>query len=51
MGKAMRTYSIPRRKLILMTKCYRVICDQENYEAGSGVAMHEELADQSKDYD
>lgn len=50
MGKAMRTYSIPRRKLTLMTKCYRVVCDQEDYDAGSGVAMHGDLADQSKDY-
>lgn len=50
MGKAMRTYNIPRRKLVLMTKCYRVVCDQEDYDAGSGVAMHGDLADQSKDY-
>ncbi|KAL7772964.1 hypothetical protein CFE70_002928 [Pyrenophora teres f. teres 0-1] len=50
MGKAMRKYNIPRRKLTLMTKCYRVVCDQDNYEAGSGVAMHGDLADQSKDY-
>lgn len=33
-----------------MTKCFRVVCDQENYDAGSGVAMHEDLADFSKDY-
>ncbi|CAN9331036.1 unnamed protein product [Alternaria alternata] len=33
-----------------MTKCYRVVCDQEDYDAGSGVAMHGDLADQSKDY-
>ena len=49
-GKAMHTYNIPRRKLVIMTKCYRVVCDQENYDAGSGVAMHEDLASLSKDY-
>jgi aryl-alcohol dehydrogenase-like predicted oxidoreductase len=50
MGKAMQTYNIPRRKLVIMTKCYRVACDQENFDAGSRVAMHEEVADRSKDY-
>lgn len=50
MGRAIKTYDIPRRKLVLMTKCYRVICDQDNYDIGSGVNMHEDLADQSKDY-
>jgi hypothetical protein len=50
MGKAMQMYNIPRRKLTLMTKCYRVVCDQENFEAGSGMAMHDGLASQSKDY-
>ena len=49
-GKAIHTYNIPRRKLVIMTKCYRVACDQENYDAGSGVAMHEDLASLSKDY-
>lgn len=46
----MRTYNIPRRKLTIMTKCYRVICDSEDWQAGSGVTMHGDLADQSKDY-
>lgn len=50
MGKALRKYSIPRRKVVIMTKCYRVVCDSENYDPGSGVGMHEHLADQSKDY-
>jgi aryl-alcohol dehydrogenase-like predicted oxidoreductase len=50
MGKALQTYSIPRRKVVIMTKCYRVGCDEQNHDAGSGVAMHGDLADQSKDY-
>jgi hypothetical protein len=33
-----------------MTKCYRVLCDPENYDPGSMVTMHHELADTSKDY-
>ncbi|KAK4182091.1 Aldo/keto reductase [Podospora australis] len=50
MGKAMQTYQIPRRKLVIMTKCYRVACDQENFDVASKVAMHGDLASQSKDY-
>ncbi|KAF2472342.1 Aldo/keto reductase [Lindgomyces ingoldianus] len=50
MGKAVQTYNIPRRKLTIMTKCYRVTCDPENFDAASRVAMHGDLADQSKDY-
>ena len=50
MGKAIREYNIPRRKVTIMTKCYRVICDSEDWQAGSGVTMHGDLADQSKDY-
>jgi hypothetical protein len=50
MGKAIQAYEIPRRKLIIMTKCYRVTCDQENFDVGCKVAMHDDLAGQSKDY-
>jgi aryl-alcohol dehydrogenase-like predicted oxidoreductase len=50
MAEAMREYKIPRRKLVLMTKCYRVVCDEEAFDAGSGVTMHQDLALQSKDY-
>jgi len=50
MGKAIRTYGIPRRKVVIMTKCYRPTCDQQNHDPGSGVTMHGDLADQSKDY-
>lgn len=50
MGKAIQRYNIPRQKLVIMSKCYRVVCDQENYDPGSGVAMHGDLADSSKDY-
>ncbi|KAE8836014.1 hypothetical protein HRS9139_04112 [Pyrenophora teres f. teres] len=50
MAEAMRLYQIPRRKLVLMTKCYRVVCDDEAFDAGSGVTMHQDLALQSKDY-
>lgn len=50
MGKALRTFGIPRSKVVLMTKCYRVVCDSEQYDPGSGVTMHHELADTSKDY-
>ncbi|KAJ3543808.1 hypothetical protein NM208_g3385 [Fusarium decemcellulare] len=49
-AKAIRKYKIPRSKLTLMTKCYRVVCDAENFDPGSGVTMHHDLADQSKDY-
>jgi aryl-alcohol dehydrogenase-like predicted oxidoreductase len=50
MGKAIQKYKIPRSKVVLMTKCYRVICDSEHYDAGAEVTMHHELADKSKDY-
>lgn len=50
MGKALREYNIPRRKVVIMTKCYRIVCDEEAPDPGSGVAMHGDLADQSKDY-
>lgn len=50
MGKAIRAYNIPRQKVVIMTKCYRVICDQENHDPGSGITMLTGLADQSKDY-
>lgn len=50
MGEALRKYNIPRNKIVLMTKCYRVLCDAENYDPGSGVTMHHEMADKSKDY-
>nr|POF01387.1 aldo-keto reductase dtxs3 [Quercus suber] len=49
-GKALQVYGIPRRKVVLMTKCYRVVCDAENHDPGSGVTMHQTLAQQSKDY-
>ncbi|KND86505.1 Versiconal hemiacetal acetate reductase [Tolypocladium ophioglossoides CBS 100239] len=48
-AKALRMYNIPRSKVILMTKCYRVVCDPEAFDPGSGVTMHHELADRSKD--
>ncbi|CAJ0554479.1 Ff.00g129920.m01.CDS01 [Fusarium sp. VM40] len=50
MGKAISKYKIPRSKVVIMTKCYRVICDSEHYDAGAAVTMHHELADKSKDY-
>lgn len=50
MGKAIRKYNIPRRKIILMTKCFRVVCDDEHYDAGAAVTMHNDIADSSKDY-
>ncbi|KAJ3542428.1 hypothetical protein NM208_g4102 [Fusarium decemcellulare] len=50
MAKAMSKFGIPRSKVILMTKCYRVICDPEHYDPGAEVTMHNDLADQSKDY-
>ncbi|KAJ5760386.1 aldo-keto reductase dtxS3 [Penicillium odoratum] len=49
-GQALQKYKIPREKVIIMTKCYRVLCDPENYDPGSMVTMHHELADRSKDY-
>ena len=50
MGKAIKTYKIPRQKITIMTKCFRVVCDPENYDAGSGVTMQHDKADLSKDY-
>lgn len=50
MGQALQKYKIPREKVVLMTKCYRVVCDSENYDPGSKVTMHHALADSSKDY-
>lgn len=49
-GKALQKHKIPRSKVVIMTKCYRVMCDPENYDPGSMVTMHHELADSSKDY-
>lgn len=49
-GKALKKFNIPRQKIILMTKCYRVMDDSEHPDPSSGmVTMHHELADQSKD--
>jgi aryl-alcohol dehydrogenase-like predicted oxidoreductase len=49
-GKALHTYKIPRQKVIIMTKCYRVVDDPDGYDPGSTVGMHVDLANQSKDY-
>ncbi|KAI0532295.1 aldo-keto reductase [Xylaria digitata] len=50
MGKALQEYKIPRQKVVIMTKCFRVLCDPENYQHDSTVTMHHEAADHSKDY-
>ncbi|KAI1353207.1 Aldo/keto reductase [Xylaria sp. FL0043] len=50
MGKTLKKYNIPRSKVVLMTKCYRVVCDPENYDPGAAVLMHQDIADASKDY-
>ncbi|KAI0123590.1 NADP-dependent oxidoreductase domain-containing protein [Xylariales sp. AK1849] len=50
MGKALRVYNIPRRKVVLMTKCFRVVCDPEHFDPGAAVFMHHDVADSSKDY-
>ncbi|KAI0527996.1 NADP-dependent oxidoreductase domain-containing protein [Xylaria bambusicola] len=50
MGKALKKYNIPRSKVVLMTKCFRVVCDPEQYDPGSSVYMHHDIADTSKDY-
>ncbi|KAI0964933.1 aldo-keto reductase [Xylaria arbuscula] len=49
-GKALQKYKIPRQKVVIMTKCFRVSCDSENYSLDSTVTMHHEIADLSKDY-
>lgn len=49
-GRALQTFNIPRHKVVIMTKCYRVVCDSENHDPSSGVTMHHDLADHSKDY-
>jgi hypothetical protein len=46
----MQEYNIPRHKLVIMTKCYRVTCDSDSYDVAAKVATHEDLADRSKDY-
>ncbi|KAK8029372.1 NADP-dependent oxidoreductase domain-containing protein [Apiospora marii] len=50
MGKALRKYGIPRSKVVLLTKCGRVVCGPENLDVGSGVAAHSAEAARSKDY-
>ncbi|KAI1364989.1 NADP-dependent oxidoreductase domain-containing protein [Xylaria arbuscula] len=50
MGKALQKYNIPRQKVVIMTKCFRVLCDPENFHHESTVTMHHEAADRSKDY-
>ncbi|KAI0204628.1 aldo-keto reductase [Astrocystis sublimbata] len=50
MGKALQKHKIPRQKVVIMTKCFRVLCDPENYHQDSTVTMHHEAADYSKDY-
>ncbi|KAI3333059.1 Aldo/keto reductase [Ustulina deusta] len=50
MGKALKKYNIPRSKVVLMTKCFRVVCDPEHYDPGAAVIMHHDIADTSKDY-
>ncbi|KAI0512859.1 NADP-dependent oxidoreductase domain-containing protein [Xylaria bambusicola] len=50
MGKALKKYNIPRQKVVIMTKCFRVLCDPENFHHESTVTMHHEAADRSKDY-
>lgn len=50
MAKALSTYNIPRNKVVLMTKCYRVVCDPETFDLGCGVTMNHDVADKSKDY-
>ncbi|KAK8091360.1 aryl-alcohol protein [Apiospora phragmitis] len=49
-GKALWKYGIPRSKVVLLTKCCRVVCDHESFEVGSGVAVHSVEAARSKDY-
>ncbi|KAI9903495.1 hypothetical protein N3K66_000024 [Trichothecium roseum] len=50
MGKALREFNIPRRKVVLMTKCFRVVCDDEHFDPGASTHMHHDIADTSKDY-
>ncbi|KAI1300813.1 Aldo/keto reductase [Xylaria venustula] len=50
MGKALKKHNIPRSKIVLMTKCFRVVCDPEHYDPGAAMLMHHDLADTSKDY-
>lgn len=50
MGKTLRVHNIPRRKVVLMSKCCRVVCDQENFDPGLGLTMLGSQAGQSKDY-
>ncbi|KAK7928924.1 aldo/keto reductase [Apiospora marii] len=40
----------PRSKVVLLTKCGRVVCGPENLDVGSGVAAHSAEAARSKDY-
>lgn len=36
--------------MVLLTKCCRVVCDAEDFDVGSGVAVHSAEAAKSKDY-
>jgi aryl-alcohol dehydrogenase-like predicted oxidoreductase len=50
MGRALKKYGIARRKVVIMTKCFRVVGDDQAHDPGSTITMHHELADSSKDY-
>jgi len=50
-GKALKTYDIPRSKVVIMTKCFRPVADpQIDPDIGSPVLYNFELARKSKDY-
>lgn len=43
-------YKIPRHKVVIMTKCYRIMVDTDNEPNNCPVAMLEKQALRSKDY-
>ena len=54
MGAVLREFKIPRRKVVIMTKVYRVMPDielpQDHADAKKNVAYFEKEADSSKDH-
>ncbi|KAK8045046.1 Aldo/keto reductase [Apiospora rasikravindrae] len=49
-GRVIRDFKIPRRKLVLMTKVGRIVADTEHGESSDFVAFLDESVQKSKDY-
>lgn len=49
-GRVIKDFNIPRRKLVLMTKVGRILADTEHGESSDFVAFLDESVQKSKDY-